>query len=155
MRILEAHWVMALATHDPQHPAPYPTPLFYALAGDPAPPRLLFASSPRSAHGRMLERAAPRAAAAAAVYLESETVGELRGVQLRGRVGITQAPEDLEAYLARHPVASEVLAAGRHALYAFIVEWAKLTDNRLGFGAHPVVEFPAAPLGGAGADVKE
>ena len=45
-------------------------------------------------------------------------------------------------YLARHPHAAPVLGAG-HRLYALAPTWAKLTDNRLGFGVHPVVNFDA------------
>ena len=50
-----------------------------------------------------------------------------------------RAARDL--YLARHAVAEPVLASGSHHLYALLVTWAKLTDNRLGFGVHPVVDF--------------
>ena len=33
---------------------------------------------------------------------------------------------------------------GTGRTFALIITWAKLTDNRLGFGAHPVVRFDAA-----------
>ena len=151
MQILAERWVLTLALDDPGAP-PYPTPLFYALAepgalAGHAAPLLLFASSANSHHGR-LAGTGPTAAGAA-VYLESETVGILRGAQLRGtlvrddllREGVATAAR--AHYVARHAVAEPVLASGRHHLYALIVGWAKLTDNRLGFGVHPEVRFDA------------
>lgn len=150
MRILAERWVLTLALADGDD-APYPAPLFYALAepgtlADHDAPIVLFVSDPSSRHGR-LTGAGP-IAAAAAVYLESETVGELRGAQLRGSLVREDALEsDAEAaravYLARHPVAAPMLAHGAHRLYALTITWAKLTDNRLGFGAHPEVRFAA------------
>jgi len=149
MRILEAHWVFALATVDPEHPAPYATPLFYALESPlgrgVSGPALLFASSPRARHsshvGGEAERGVP---AAATIYLESEEVGALRGAQLRGRlsrIDPQRASGPLARYLERHPVAGPALEGGGHALYRFEIEWAKLTDNRLGFGRHREVRF--------------
>src|SRR5690606_6814032 len=151
MRILAERWVLTLALADGGD-APYPAPLFYALAepgslGDHVAPMLLFVSSASSHHGR-LTGVGPTAAAAA-VYLKSETVGELRGAQLRGSVvredalSATEAEAARACYLARHPVAEPMLASGSHRLYALLIDWAKLTDNRLGFGAHPEVRFPA------------
>lgn len=158
MRVLGDRWVLTLALADAStaaqlaSPAPYPTPLFYALAepraiSSVAAPALIFASDPSSHHGRLLgEGPTP---AAAAVYLESETVGVLRGAQLRGLVvreeGLAAEAAALARarYLDRHPPAAPMLAAGRHRIYALFVTWAKLTDNRLGFGVHPVLDFDA------------
>jgi uncharacterized protein YhbP (UPF0306 family) len=148
MRVLTERHVMALVLAD--QPAPYPTPLFFALAepnsiGRHAAPILAFASDPLSHHGRLADRGPTPAAAA--VYLETEQVGLLRGAQLRGsliredRWTAAGAASLRAGYLARHPIAEPMLAAGRHRLYALIVTWAKLTDNRLGFGVHPIVDF--------------
>jgi uncharacterized protein YhbP (UPF0306 family) len=150
MQVLAERWVMTLALAD--GPAPYPTPLFYALVEPDAiarhaAPLLLFVSDPHSHHGR-LAGTGPTPAGAA-VYLESETVGELRGAQLRGSLIRDDALSSSAAeaararYLARHRVAAPMLERGHH-LYALIVTWAKLTDNRLGFGVHPQLEFPSA-----------
>ncbi|PRQ04890.1 hypothetical protein ENSA5_04680 [Enhygromyxa salina] len=174
MRLLTEHWVLTLALAD--QPAPYPTPLFYALAepdtiGRHAAPLLVFASDPDSHHGR-LAGSSPTAAAAA-LYLETETPGQIRGAQLRGtlvreeRFTTAGATKLRARYLARHGVAEPTLAAGRHRLYALIVTWAKLTDNRLGFGVHPTASFEAAcsevragaeadrPAGSSGAEVEQ
>jgi uncharacterized protein YhbP (UPF0306 family) len=150
MRVLGERHVMTLALTDEAADAPYPTPLFFALAepdsiGRHVAPILSFASDPQSQHGRLTGRGPTPAAAA--VYLETEELGQLRGAQLRGtliredRFTPAGAASLRASYLARHAVAAPVLASGRHRLYALIVTWAKLTDNRLGFGEHPVVDF--------------
>lgn len=148
MTVLRERWVLTLATSprpaDTHAPAdvPYPTPLFYAVAdADVAGrgPRLVFASKPDSTHGRHLgEGPTP---VAAGLYLETEAVGELRGVQLRGLVSpLERLPADPAAelravYLGRHPAAAAALKPGsRERLYVLATTWAKLTDNRRGFG---------------------
>jgi uncharacterized protein YhbP (UPF0306 family) len=148
MTVLQERWVLTLATSprpaDPHALAgvPYPTPLFYAVADAGVAaggPRLLFASRADSTHGRHLGEGPT--AVAAGLYCESEVVGELRGVQLQGEVSpldqfSAPAAAELRAiYLARHPVAAALLKPGaRDRLYVLTVMWAKLTDNRLGFG---------------------
>lgn len=151
MRVLSEHWVLTLALSDPGvQGSPYPTPLFFAQAepnsvGAHAAPLLIFASDPASHHGQ-LAGSGPTPAAAA-VYLETAAIGELRGAQIRGSLVRDDLWTPLGAaglrqrYVARHPIAAPMLAAGRHRLYALIVSWAKLTDNRLGFGSHPVARF--------------
>jgi hypothetical protein len=165
MRVLGERHVMTLALTDEPAGAPYPTPLFFALIepdsiGRHRAPILVFASDPLSHHGRLTGRGP--IAAAAAVYLETEQVGQLRregpsgggealrqlrGAQLRGTLlredawTATGAACLRARYLDRHPIAEQLLTAGRHRLYALIVTWAKLTDNRLGFGVHPIVDF--------------
>lgn len=148
MLILNAHWVLTLATRPPSggSVAPHCAPLFYAVekGSKEAAPVLLFTSNPDSAHGVHIARGPTQVGAA--VYLESETVGELRGVQLRAAAERLDPDDAREAraraiYLARHPVAEEMLAEGRHRLFALTIEWAKLTDNRLGLGQHPILSF--------------
>jgi uncharacterized protein YhbP (UPF0306 family) len=150
MRVLGERHVMTLALADEAAAAPYPTPLFFALAepnsiGSHAAPILCFVSDPQSHHGRLTGRGPIDAAAA--VYLETEQIGQLRGAQLRGTVmredGWTSAGATRLriSYLTRHPIAERQLASGPHRLYTLIVTWAKLTDNRLGFGVHPIVDF--------------
>jgi uncharacterized protein YhbP (UPF0306 family) len=151
MSLLDEHWVLTLATREPTEPSapPHCAPLFYALQrSDGHHAILVFTSDPNSAHGRHL--GAGPTTAGAAIYLESETVGQLRGVQMRGLVErLDEGDPRLEAararYLDRHPVAEPMLKAGsKHRLYRFELTWAKLTDNRLGFGVHPIVDFGAA-----------
>ncbi len=161
MNLLRERWVLTLATSprpDPADPAdplaavPYPTPLFYAVADLPGPPVLVFASRPDSTHGRHLGDGPT--AVAAGLYLESESVAELRGVQLRGEVvrvataatAATLLPVLRAAYVGRHPAAEALLRPGaRDELYVLAVTWAKLTDNRRGFGHKLEWRFPASP----------
>jgi uncharacterized protein YhbP (UPF0306 family) len=158
MAVLQERWVLTLATIPPASTAepladpaaevnaadesdyPYATPLFYAVAVLPAAgPALVFASRPDSAHGRHLGAGPTRGAAG--LYLESEDVSQLRGVQLRGEVAPVErwpgdAPLRLRAaYLQRHPGAAALLRPGApERLYGLALTWAKLTDNRRGFG---------------------
>lgn len=154
MRFLQEHWVLALATLAPDDHLPYATPLFYAVAGLPAcaAPILVFASRADTSHGRALGEGP--AAVAAAVYLETEAVGEVRGAQLRGdvvvctRLRAEQQASLRAAYLERHPVAAAHLGE-RDLLYALALTWAKLTDNRLGFGKKLTWSFAPAWAGPA------
>jgi uncharacterized protein YhbP (UPF0306 family) len=149
MALLRERWVLTLATTIPGEPTPYATPLFYAVTPPQRPgegPRLLFASRPDSAHGRHLGEGPTTVAAA--LYLESLAIAELRGVQLRGEVVPTAAAASLAAYLERHPGAEPLLRPGaRERLYAFTVTWAKLTDNRLGFGYKREWSFASSSSG--------
>jgi uncharacterized protein YhbP (UPF0306 family) len=146
MAVLQERWVLTLATMprlesaapDDEAAYPYATPLFYAVALA-ASPTLVFASRPDTVHGRHLGAGPTRCAAG--LYLESEDVSGLHGVQLRGEVAPVElwpgaAPTGLRAaYLERHPGATALLRPGAHErLYGLAVVWAKLTDNRRGFG---------------------
>lgn len=154
--VLSERWVLSLATLD-QDGAPYVTPLYFAVSwrapGEAAPdeaarhtpPDLVFASSAHSAHGRHLGVGPTHAAAS--VAWETSEVGSLRGVQLRGTVSRDDVITASEAsrvradYLRRHPIAAGMLARDGTHLYVLRLAWAKLTDNRLGIGVHPVFEF--------------
>jgi len=152
--VLSERWVLTLATHDPTAPeVPYPTPLFYALVESPVAlgsrgPCLVFVSASTTRHAAQL--GAGPTPAAAATYLETTNVAELRGAQLRGQVwradtlnarvggGGTLAAELRRAYVERHPVARAALEGETPpSSYLFVVSWAKLTDNRVGLGHHP------------------
>ena len=88
MSLLAERWVLSLALDDPRAGVPYSTPLFYALAepgrvGRHDAPLLVSASAADTHHGRL---AGPGPTpVSAGLYLETEEVGELRGVQLRGQ----------------------------------------------------------------------
>lgn len=162
MAVLQERWVLTLATISPPRARarptcepsagadtdafpdepdyPYATPLFYAVAELPAAgPALVLASRPDSTHGRHL--GVGPTPIAAGLYLESEDVSQLRGVQLRGEIAPVElwpgdAPLGLRAaYLQRHPGAAALLRPNaRERLYGLALTWAKLTDNRRGFG---------------------
>lgn len=157
VRLLSERWVLALSTVAPE--GPYTTPLYYALDAEGSVangrgPRLLFVSDPETNHGRMLGDGPTRVSAA--TYLESREVSELRGVQLRGEASRLR-PGDSEAlararalYLDAHPVARPAFdSSSPPALYVVEIFWAKLTDNRLGFGTHRVVSYARGTTDGA------
>lgn len=152
MSVLRERWVLALATRTPEQ-MHHVTPLFYAVAGLAGceAPLLVFASRAETCHGRALGDGP--AAAGAAIYLETEVLEQVRGVQLRGDVVVcTRLHGDAHAtlraaYLERHPLAAPHLGP-RDQLYALAITWAKLTDNRLGFGRRREWSFPSPWAGG-------
>lgn len=155
MSVLRERWVLALATHAPDQRL-HATPLFYAvaeLAGCEAP-LLVFASRADTCHGRAIGDGPT--AVAAAIYLETEVLEQVRGVQLRGEVVVCarlrgDAPATLRAtYLERHPLAAAHLGV-RDQLYVLAITWAKLTDNRRGFGSRQIWTF-ASPWTDPGQD---
>jgi uncharacterized protein YhbP (UPF0306 family) len=83
---------------------------------------------------------------AASIVLETKTVAKIQGLQLRGMVhrphSEGQADAARSAYLHRFPYA--VLAAT--PLWLLEPTWAKLTDNRLGFGKKEVWEKIRFPI---------
>lgn len=143
--VLRERWVLALATTTADG-LPYATPLFYALASLPPSdaPILVFASRADTCHGQAIGDGPT--AVAGAVYLETEELGVLRGVQLRGDVAVCNGlraehhAELRRAYLDRHPYAAPRLGP-RDQLYALAITWAKLTDNRLGYGVRRTWNF--------------
>lgn len=150
---LKGHWVLTLATRpgEGQGDVPYVAPLFYAVSMPDetvscGAPLLLFASKTTSTHGEHLGMGPTTAAAA--IYLETETLGKIQGVQMRGRVVRSDRLEKavgrklLACYLKRHPIAAAILATRKdEKIHALAVEWAKLTDNRMGLGKHEEFRF--------------
>ena len=111
---------------------PMAAPLFF-VAGDNL--NLFFTSGAKSRHSLNL---AHDTRAAAAVYGESWDWGEIAGVQLEGRVRVVSQEEWEEVwalYVAKFPFVvqfkEEVV---RSTFYRFEPRWARLIDNRLGFG---------------------
>jgi len=127
---LAAHDTLTLATTGPDGPAA--AALFYALLREGR--RLLFVSDPASRHARHLA-IDPRCAVT--VHADGQPWRGIRGAQLRG----TAAPaprRDWPRYLTRFPMAATVpelaTALRRTRLYRLEVSWARLIDNRQGFG---------------------
>jgi uncharacterized protein YhbP (UPF0306 family) len=116
------HHVMTLATA--QDGIPYAAPLFYAY--DEQNNRFVFASGNETEHTVQMQK---NPEVAAAVYLETKTVGKIQGVQIRGRV-VSADAEDTKSYYGRFPYARAL----QPTLWRLEPHWMKLTDNRLGFG---------------------
>jgi uncharacterized protein YhbP (UPF0306 family) len=153
MSVLRERWVLTLATLTPAREL-HATPLFYAVAVLPAcaAPLLVFASRADSSHGRAIGDGPT--GVAAAIYLETEDLAQLRGAQLHGEaVACTRLRTDLAAalragYLERHPLAAPHLGP-RDQLYVLAITWARLVDNRRGFGSRLHFGF-ASPWRGPG-----
>ena len=117
---------------------PYATPLFYAY--DAECNRFIFASGMETEHTRqMIENPS----VAAGIYLETDTVGMIRGVQCLGTV-VPADDTDKKTYFGRFPYARAMLPT----LWRLEPLWMKLTDNRLGFGKKLVWEKGAEAAGG-------
>jgi uncharacterized protein len=116
------HHVLTLATS--REGFPYAAPLFYAY--DAQRNRFVFASDAGTEHARqMLENPT----VAAGIYLETDAVGKLQGLQCIGRV-IPAEEADKKIYFERFPFARVL----KPCLWCLKPAWMKLTDNRLGFG---------------------
>ena len=126
------HHVMTLATGGDG--APYATPLFYAYDGRRN--CFVFASGTETAHAAQMQT---DPAVAAAIYLETETVGKIRGLQLTGTV-VCADDADRGCYYGRFPYARAL----QPVLWRLEPAWMKLTDNRLGFGKKLVWEGTSA-----------
>jgi len=112
---------------------PHAAPVYFAA--DQAL-RLFFFSDPESQHCQQL---AHNPTAAAAIYPECHGWQDIRGLQLRGEVRRVQPGKEWdsawELYIAKFPFVSELRAEiERNVLYVFIPRWARLVDNRRGFG---------------------
>lgn len=122
IRFIREHHVMVLSTC--RDNIPYSTPLFYAY--DAECNRFVFATATDTEHGAQMTE---NAAVSAGIYLETETVGKVQGLQLTGTVALADKA-DKKIYFGRFPYA----LAMNPTLWRLEPDWMKLTDNRLGFG---------------------
>ncbi len=123
---------MTLATRGPGG-EPHAAAVYFAADGLS---RLYFFSEAGSQHARDL-LTEPRAAAT--IQPPAATYQEIRGLQLRGRVDpVAPGPEwerAFELYRAKFPFVAELGdTLAKNTLYAFTPGWARLLDNRRGFG---------------------
>jgi len=127
------HHVLTLATS--REGMPYAAPLFYAY--DAERNRFVFASDAATEHAKQMKETP---AVAAGIYLETDTVGKIQGLQCRGSVVPADAA-DKKCYFGRFPYARAL----RPTLWRLEPVWMKLTDNRLGFGKKLVWEATPSP----------
>jgi uncharacterized protein len=120
---LADHHVMTLATVAADH-TPRTAHLFYAY--DPDAVRFVVASDSKTEHMRNVAR---NAYIAAAVALETKTVGKVQGIQIEGVMRAAEAEEGA-LYFKAFPYARVMSPE----LWVIEPREMKLTDNRLGFG---------------------
>lgn len=95
-----------------------------------------FSTDPSTLHGSL---AVANASVAANIVLETETIGKIQGLQLRGTATIlegTALKKAKKMYLKRFPYA----ILKKTTMWALSMEYAKFTDNRLGFGTKLIWE---------------
>jgi len=106
--------------------------------------RVYWLSAASSRHSRNLA-AQPRAAIT--VHAATWRWNEIAGVQLEGTVSVIPAGAAWEAawalYLAKFPFAADFQAElARSNFYVLAPRWARLIDNKQGFGNKAELEFP-------------
>lgn len=141
MALVHQSSTLVLATAD--ETGPWSAPVYYVwLKG-----RFFFFSSPDSRH---IRQALHTPKTAAAVYHSSESVKEIRGLQMEGRLMRISSPllslEVIRRYVDRYPFvrpffsnlntpdAGDFFSRFKARLYGFVPETVVYTDNRFGFG---------------------
>jgi len=123
---LEKHHVMTLATSVDQQP--WCANCFYAFNAEKM--SLIFTSDFETRH---IREAVQNSKVAGNVVLETSVIGKIQGIQFAGELILPQGNEAEQVnsiYLKRFPFA--VLMNTN--LWEFRIDYAKMTDNRLGFG---------------------
>ncbi|MBE0495764.1 MAG: pyridoxamine 5'-phosphate oxidase family protein [Campylobacterales bacterium] len=119
---LKDHHVLNLATCKGN--LPYTCSCFYAF--DAPNGCFIFASDPKTRH---IQEALENPNVAGTVTLETKSVGLIQGMQFTGH--LTQSDKTAyKLYYKAYPFAR----AMRPTLWTLRIDYAKLTDNRLGFG---------------------
>lgn len=107
---------------------------FYAF--DPKGCHLIFTSSSETLHARQF-MANPQVAAN--IVLNTKIVGKIQGMQIKGRIiNVSDSSHHKMIYIKRFPYA----AMSIKELWAVEIEYAKFTDNALGFGVK--LHYPEA-----------
>lgn len=106
--------------------------IFYVYVPDSR--ELVFTSGIDTCHGAHLVK---NAEVAASIVLESRVVARLQGVQIRGTVrGVPADSNYTRSFLKRFPYAAMSLKE----MWVLSVDYAKYTDNTLGFGTKLIYE---------------
>jgi len=128
LRFLSEHQVLCLSTQEGGRP--HSTPLFYAFHADMK--SLIFISDPKTRHMKDIE-ASPQVSVG--IYLETEAVGKIQGVQVWGTAALSASKEISSLYFKRFPHARIFAAANpSHRFCSIRIRKARLIDNTLGFG---------------------
>jgi uncharacterized protein len=125
IHFFEEHHVLTLATTVDNQP--YCANCFYVFDGDHS---LIFASEHKTKH---IQDAVANPLVAASIVLETCTVGKIQGIQLCGRL-IELSGEELSHAKKKYLKAFPYAVLKQTPLWALKLSYAKMTDNRLGFG---------------------
>jgi len=127
------HHVMSLATTDALKPSV--CSLFYAY--DASSLSFVVASSEDTLHGKNVLQ---NSAVAGNIYLETEEVGKIEGLQFDGVMTLLHESSLKKLYFKRFPYALALMPK----LWQIEVKNFKLTDNKLGFGKKII--YPSVSL---------
>jgi uncharacterized protein YhbP (UPF0306 family) len=123
---LKQHHVMTLSTCLDQQP--WCSNCFYAF--DVEKMILVFTSSPETRH---IQEVKQNSNVAGSVVLETSIIGKIQGIQFTGALLLSEGEEAEQInflYLKRFPFALLM----NTTLWKLRIDYAKMTDNRLGFG---------------------
>lgn len=127
LKFIKKHHVLTLSTA--KNNVPYSCSCFYVF--DEENLRFIFTSEEKTRHAKELQE---NKTAAINIALETKIIGKIQGIQACGEVKQLKAEEAFKKarklYLHRFPYAVFSIKD----LWAFEVNYIKLTDNRLGFG---------------------
>ncbi len=128
IQFLHKHHIFILSTS--YNNTPHSTPLFYAFDADNM--RLIFTSE---AHTRHMQEISQNNSVSAGIYLETEKMGLIQGVQVWGKAETNRDSELQKCYFQRFPMSRAfLLTQAKHEFCALKMEKARLIDNKLGFG---------------------
>lgn len=132
IEFINEHHVLTLATCIDNKP--WCANCFYIFDTDEN--ALLFSTDITTRHGQEAEI---NSNVAGSIVLETETIGKIQGLQFSGNMVLCEKPYLSKArkkYLTRFPYA----IIKKTTLWKFEITYAKLTDNRLGFGTKLIWE---------------
>jgi len=139
VRFIRHHHVFTLSTLS--EAGSWTSHCFYAVMPDKQ--SIVFTTDPETRHGREMLK---NSSVSGGIVLETKVIGKIRGVQFTGRSFLLTPAEPVEgvdntsseakepgarsAYIKRFPFA----LAAKLDLWILYIDYAKMTDNRLGFG---------------------
>ena len=130
---------LTLATASPEG-KPHAVPVYFVALmssqGEAALLRIYFFSELDSRHSRDISATS---LGAAAIYPDTHDWGQIRGLQMHGRVH--PVPDGVkwerawQGYLKKFPFVGELKeVVAKNTLYVFTPTWVRMVDNRQGFG---------------------
>lgn len=132
VEFITEHHVLTLATA--QNNTPWCANCFYVY--DAQENAFIFSSDTQTRHAI---EASANAIVSGSIVLETEVIGKIQGLQFSGVMSICEQPYKKRAnriYLSRFPYA----ILKKTTLWKLHITFAKLTDNRLGFGTKLIWE---------------
>ena len=123
---LKKHHVMTLSTCVDQQP--WCANCFYAFSEEKM--SLIFTSDFETRH---IKEIIQNSRVAGSIVLETSVIGKIQGIQFSGDLFLVngnEAKQTITVYLKRFPFATLM----NTTLWELRIDYAKMTDNRLGFG---------------------